>query len=302
VEVLGKACVAISACSHPHDPPHASDPAACVDEWLGKGPTEAEALAACVGATHDCEGVDTCVRARGDAVAIAFCSANHGLRAACSGSRLVTCSEDDPEESTSVDCAALSATCGESRLAGGLSTHACLAPALCAASVLESRCQGPGAILSCREGAVERIECASGSTCVERRSSDGAREAVCETSAHRGCEAVSTRWCEGSVLVRCQPQGEIGNEVPTDCAAFGMACDEHAAAGPACVVPEPNACHGRGPRCEGDVLTFCAAGERLGVPCREVGFEGCDPDAHGVEAACTRRRIVSAKAGAGGAW
>ena len=293
-EFLGRACVAISSCAHPHDTSRESDPGACVDDWLGKGPNDAAVLAACVAATRGCAGVNACVRSRGDAEAIAFCSANHGLRAACSGDQLVTCSEDDPEESTSIDCATLSATCGESRPPGGLLTYACLAPSVCAPSVIESRCAGRGAVLSCREGAVERVECAAGANCVERQSSDGSREAVCETAAHRRCDAVSASWCEGTSLVQCQPQGVLSKAITSDCAAFGMVCDDHAASGPGCVVPGARACEARGPKCEGEALTFCAAGERLRVSCREEGFGGCDPDAHGVEAACTRTKSDSA--------
>lgn len=303
VEFLGRACVAISSCAHPHDTSRESDPSACVDDWLGKGPNDAGVLAACVAEARGCAGVNACLRSRGDAEAVAFCSADHGLRAACAGNQLVTCSEDDPEESTSIDCAALSATCGESGLPGGLLTHACLAPSICPPSVMESHCAGTGAVLSCREGAVERVECAGGATCVERRPSDGNREAVCETAAHRRCDTVSARWCEGTALVQCQPQGALGKAVTSDCAAFGMACVNHAASGPGCVVPGSRACEGRAPRCEGDALTFCAAGEQLRVSCRDEGFGGCDPDAHGVEAACTRTRNGTAASEASrGAW
>ncbi len=147
------------------------------------------------------------------------------------------------------------------------------------------------------------MECAGGATCVERKSSDGSSEAICETAAHRRCEAVSSRWCEGTELVHCQPQGMLGKAVAADCAAFGMVCDEHAASGAECVVPGPLTCESRSPKCHGDVLTFCAAGEQLGVSCRDAGFRGCDPDAHGVAAACAGRRVAAAPNPAlRGAW
>ena len=301
VDVLGRACVAIASCAHSHDSPRESDPGSCVDDWLGRGPNEASVLAACILTARGCDGVDACVRARGDAEAVAFCSANHGLRTACAGTRLVTCSEDDPEESTSVDCAAILATCGESRLPGGLSRHACLAPSVCHEGVMESRCDGPGTLVSCHEGAIERVDCGQGSSCSERLTGEGVREAVCEGTGHRRCDTVNARWCDGTTLVHCQPQGTLGKEVPTDCAAFGLLCDDHASSGPSCVLPGSPACGSRGPRCEGDVLTFCAAGERLGVNCRDVGFGGCDPDAHGVEPACARPAVSSAPP-AGRSW
>jgi hypothetical protein len=97
---------------------------------------------------------------------------------------------------------------------------------------------------------------------------------------------VGKRWCELGKLVSCLPHGPFGEVAVSDCAAVGLACNDRVDAGAACVVPGPPACEHAAPRCEGDALTFCAAGRRFRVACQDLGFGACDPDAHGVDAAC----------------
>jgi hypothetical protein len=239
----------------------------------------------CVAAAGACEQVDACMRARGDAVATAYCRANPGARAGCDGNRLVECSEDDPAESSSTDCAAFGATCGDAPQAGGLLSRACVSATLCPAGAPEVRCQGEHVILGCRDGAVDRTACLGNARC-EEHSVGGTPSAICEPPAHRHCDAVGKRWCEQGKLVSCLPHGPFGEVSVADCGALGLACDDHAVAGAACVVPGPRGCERAAARCDGDGLTFCAAGRRFRVACPDLGFGACDPDAHGVDAAC----------------
>lgn len=282
-----RACAMITSCAHPHDPPRERDPGACVEGWLARAAPEVEPLETCLAAAVGCGQVDACARGKHDAPATAYCKAHAGARTACEGNRLVTCSEDDPGESTSVDCAAFGGACGDSKQAGGLVARACLSPALCPQGAPEVRCDAAAnAVVSCHEGAVERTACAAPARCEEHRAADGAVSVVCERPGHRHCDAVGKRWCEQGKLAACEPHGPFGEAVVTDCAALGLVCDERGDAA-ACVAPGAHACDKTPPRCEGDALTFCAAGRRFRMTCKDLGFSACDPDAHGVEAACT---------------
>jgi hypothetical protein len=288
IDRAARTCAKVASCAHPHDAPRDRDPSACVDAWVARAAADVNPFEACVAAAPGCEQVDACMRARGDAVATAYCRANHasaGARSGCDGNRLVECSEDDPAESSSTDCAAFGATCGDVPQTGGLMTRACVSATLCPPGAPEVRCQGEHVILGCRDGAVDRTACLGNARC-EEHSVAGAPSAICEPPAHRHCDAVGKKWCEGGKLVSCQPHGPFGEAVVSDCAALGLACDEHAVTGAACVAPGPRGCDHAAARCDGDALTFCAAGRRFRVACADLGFAACDPDAHGVDAAC----------------
>ena len=286
IDLAARTCARVASCAHAHDAPRDRDPSACVDAWVARARADVEPFETCVAGAVDCEEVDTCMRARGNAVATAYCRANPGARSGCDGNRLVTCTEDDPTESSSTDCATFGATCGESKQAGGLLTRSCLSSTQCPAGAPEVRCDGTRAIVGCHDGAVDRTACIGGAHCEEHRGADGTPSAICESPGHRHCDAVGKRWCEQGKLVSCIPHGPIGEAMVSDCAALGLACDDHAETGAACVVPGPRACEHGGARCDGDALTFCAAGRRFRVACRDLGFSVCDPDAHGVDAAC----------------
>jgi len=288
IDAAARTCAKLASCAHAHDAPRDRDPAACVDAWIARAPAEREPVEACVVAAKDCAEVDACGRDRGDAATAGYCRAHAGVRTGCEGSRLVTCSQDDPAESSAIDCAAFGATCGDLPQAGGLMVRACVSAALCPAGAPEVRCDGPGAVVTCHEGAVERAACPGAARCEEHQAKDGAASAVCEPPSHRHCDTVGKRWCEQGSLVQCQPHGPYGEPVVTDCASLGLACDEHAEPGAACVAPGPRSCEHAAPRCEGDdMLTFCAAGRRFRLSCRALGLGACDPDAHGVDAACS---------------
>jgi hypothetical protein len=287
---IARACAKIASCAHGHDEPREHDPSACVDASLARSPAEAAELEACVQGASGCEQVGACVRGRVDASAAAHCRAHPGARTSCDGNRLVTCSADDPNESTSVDCAAFGATCGDAHEEGGLLAHACVSPSLCPAGAPEVRCDGERAILGCHGGAVERTPCAAGARCEAQKGADGVTSALCEPVGHRHCDVVGKRWCERANLVSCQPHGSTGEVAATDCGAAGLVCDDRVEGGAACVVPTARTCDHGAPRCDGDALVFCAAGARVRVGCRDLGFTTCDPDAHGVDAACTVAR------------
>jgi hypothetical protein len=282
-----RACAKIASCAHAHDAPRDRDPSACVDAWIVRPSGDFDEPVRCIVDAAGCDAVAACLRARGDPTAAAFCRQNAGARTGCDGDRLVTCSADDPADCTSIPCASFGARCGEWKQPGGLVSRACLSPSLCPAGAPEVRCEGPQSLVSCRDGAADRTECVGEARCLAVKGTDGVPSAICEPPAHRHCDAVGKRWCEGGSLVVCQPHGPFGEAVVSDCAALGLACDDHASAGAACVVPGRGACVAGAPRCEGGALAFCAAGRRVHVPCTELGFVTCDPDAHGVDAACT---------------
>jgi hypothetical protein len=285
IDRAARACAKIASCAHPHDAPPDRDPGTCVDSWLARAARDVEPLETCLGSAVGCGQVDACARERSDLVATAFCRAHPGSRSGCQGSRLVTCSEDDPAESLSTDCGAFGATCGDSKQSGGLLARACLSAALCPAGAPEVRCEGTAAIVSCHEGAVERTVCAAGARCEERRGADGAVSALCEPAEHRHCDVVGKRWCEQGRLATCEPHGPFGEVVTTDCPGLGLACAERAQEA-SCVAAGASPCERAAPRCDGEALAFCAAGRRYRLACRDLGFASCDPDAHGVDAAC----------------
>lgn len=297
LDIAARICAKVASCAHEHDAPRDRDPAACVEAWMARAPEAEPLFGTCVLAANGCAGVDACDRHRGDPATTAFCRAHPGARTGCDGNHLVSCSQDDPSESSVTDCAAFGATCGDLPQAGGLLGHGCLSPRLCPRGAPEVRCDGTGAVVACHEGIVERSACSDPARCEEHRTSDGAVSATCESPDPRRCEAVGKRWCERGRLVQCQPHAPSEASV-TDCAALGLACDEHADSGPACVAPGPPACEHAAPRCEGDALTFCAAGRRLRVACGSLGLGACDPDAHGVDAACGSSPRVAAPASA----
>jgi len=286
VDRAARTCAKVASCAHVNDAPRDRDPGLCVDAWMARAPADVESFESCVASAGGCTEVDACMHARGDARATAYCRANPGDRSGCDGTRLVTCTEDDPTESSSTDCAAFGATCGDCPQSGGLLARACLSSTLCPPGAPDVRCDGANAIVGCRDGAVDRTECLGGTRCEEHHASDGTSSALCESPGHRHCDVVGRRWCELGTLVSCVPRGPFGEAVVSDCAALGLACDDRTDAGADCVVPGPPACERAAPRCDGDALTFCAAGRRFRVSCPELGFSACDPDAHGVDAAC----------------
>ncbi len=291
VDRIARACAKIASCAHAHDAPRDRDPSSCVDGWLTRVRVRDDgAFLKCVVAAPTCAALDGCAKERGgDAVAATYCRAHPGEQTACAGGHLVTCSDHDPEESASVDCASMQATCGESHAAGGLVTRGCISPALCPTGAPDARCDGGNAIVTCRDGAVERTVCATGVKCVEHRSSDSrdprAEAAICETGGHAHCKDIGKQRCDGGKLVQCIPHGQLGEERVIDCGAMGLACDASSAK-PVCALPGQRACESGAPRCEGDVLSFCAAGRPYKIACGEIGFVRCDPDGHGLEASC----------------
>jgi hypothetical protein len=209
-----------------------------------------------------------------------------GVVSGCDGDRLVSCGEDDAHPSTVVDCAAIGATCREVKSSGGLVLRACQAPQKCPAGAPESRCDGTGAVISCRDGGYERITCRSGTTCEEQRDESGETTASCEMAGHPRCDARGARRCEDDRLVECERVGRASKAHVTDCVAYGLRCTGH---GPraGCSVPTRVECDKTYlPKCEGGSLVFCAAGRLSRLSCNALGFAGCDPAGRGSIAAC----------------
>jgi hypothetical protein len=285
VDLVAGRCAKIASCAHSHDAPRERDPGACVDWWITHVKRSIAPFARCIDTAASCAAIDACLLERvGNATAAAFCRAHPGEQTACDHDHLITCAEDDPAESTVTDCRSVQGTCGENRV-GGLITRGCLSPALCPAGAPEARCDGESAIVSCRDGSVERTACAPGVRCEQQKTTDGVEAALCEPPGHAHCRDIGKSRCDGSRLVQCAPHGHLGEQRVQDCGALGLACDE--SAGRAwCAVPGVRGCEAGTPRCAGEALQFCAAGHVARVSCTALGFGACDPDAHGLEAAC----------------
>lgn len=296
--VIAQACARVTACTHAHDAAKFRDPSACVDWWLSESdPKTPDPLRKCLGDASTCDQVLACMHGGGDARAAAFCSQRPGVVSGCDGDRLVSCGEDDAHESSVVDCAAMGASCREVKSAGGLIVRACWSPQKCPAGAPDARCDGPGVVLSCRDGAFERVACRAGTTCEERRDEAGDATASCELPGRRRCDARGARHCEDDRLVECVTSPtSSGKAKVTDCVGFGLRC---AGVGPraGCYVPTNVECDKEMlPKCEGGSVVFCAAGRVAKVSCGAIGLGTCDPSAKGPMAACAPRAADS-KAG-----
>lgn len=285
---IASACARISACTRAHDVPRFREPGACVDWWLSEpdAARKADPLRTCLAEATTCEKVSVCMQGGGDSRAAAFCSQRQGVVSGCDGDRLVSCGEDDAHPSSVIDCAKIGASCREVKSAGGLVVRACWSPQKCPAGAPESRCDGPGAVVSCRDGAFERVVCRPGTTCEEGKDEAGEIVAACELPGRRRCEARGARHCEEDRLVECDRSGQTSKARVTDCVGFGLRC---AGVGPraGCYVPTNVECDKELlPKCEGESVVFCAAGRLAKVSCSGIGLGACDPSAKGPMAAC----------------
>src|SRR5262249_13691718 len=129
LDEVAEKCARVASCAHAHDPPRLRDPGSCVDWFISrmepKG-ARGDPMRACLVGAKTCDDVGACVHDKPDARAVAFCRAHKGVLTGCDGTALlVSCSEDDGTESTSVDCTALGGACEERRAAGGLLVRGC---------------------------------------------------------------------------------------------------------------------------------------------------------------------------------
>jgi hypothetical protein len=288
-------CARIASCAHPHDTPKYREPSACVDYWMAHVKRHDDPRNVCIMHAKTCDSVDECLHEPSDARAIAYCRAHPQSTGTCDEDRLIACASDDPDESSAVDCAALAAKCSQRDEPGGLITRTCVSTTRCPANAPETRCEDArsddtkesSAILTCREGAIGRVACAEGTRCTEHREDNGDISAGCEpVFGHAHCDQVGARYCAGDRLVECQAHGHFGTPTVSDCASFGLVCADEGKASH-CVAKGPSHCEPHAPKCAGAALTFCAAGREVHIDCARLGLGPCDPDAHGVEAACS---------------
>lgn len=291
LQQVSETCARVVSCTRAHDAPRLRDPSACVDWWVGHADGEGrpDPLQKCFAQATTCDQVDICVHGGGDARAAAYCAQRPGVVSGCEGDRLVSCGDDDAQESTVTDCASLGASCRELKAAGGLVIRACFAPSKCPVGAPEARCDGPDAVVSCHDGAIERVTCKPGTHCEEHRDEIGEVTASCQLPGRRRCDARGTRHCEGDRLVECSSQENAGKLRISDCAAFGLRC---AGAGPraGCYVAADVECDkDMLPRCDADnrSLVFCAAGRLTRIACAALGMGSCNPTAHASVAACS---------------
>lgn len=302
---VAEACARVSSCTHAHDTPRLRDPSACIDWWLShaEAPSASREGAAsgaativdpmlkCLTQATTCAQITTCINGAGDARAAEFCAKRPGVVSGCDGERLVSCGDDDAQESTVTDCAALGASCREMKAPGGLVIRACFAPQKCPPNAPEARCDGPDAVVSCHDGAIERAVCRPGTRCEEHRDESGETTASCQLPGRRRCDMLGARHCEGDRLVECSSQGHFGKIRVSDCAGFGLRCT---GTGPraGCYVPADVECDkDMLPKCEEGAIVFCAAGRLTKIPCTKLGMSACNPTAHGPVAACEGAKV-----------
>ncbi|MDB4937143.1 MAG: hypothetical protein JWP87_4115 [Labilithrix sp.] len=287
---VAETCARIASCTHAHDAPRLRDPSACVDWWVAHADASApDPLQKCFTQATTCDQITTCIHGGGDARAADFCSKRPGVVSGCDGERLVSCGDDDAQESTVTDCTALGASCREMKSAGGLVIRACFAPQKCPPGAPEARCDGEGAVLSCHDGAIERARCRPGTRCEEHKDESGEATASCTLPGRPRCATLGARRCEGDRLVECS--GQDAKVRVSDCAGFGMRCN---GTGPraGCYVPADVECDKEMlPKCAdgGQALVFCAAGRLEKISCASLGMATCNPTAHGPAAACSPR-------------
>lgn len=281
-------CARIASCSHAHDAPRLRDPSACIDWWIARVRSKTEPIHTCLLDAKTCDDVGVCVREPGNRRAAEYCAAHRGVMTACDGDALVSCSSDDAEESALLDCASLAGKC-EERRTGGLVVRGCFSPKLCPPGAPDERCDGPGAIVSCHDGAAERVACGPGTRCDQHREGNGELSATCEPIAgHAHCSELGARHCQGDVLVECVVHGHFGDVRVSPCKELGLRCAGSGARA-ACVIDRALECEAGPARCDGESLAFCAAGRMLKVSCGGLGLGPCDPDALGPAAACGPR-------------
>ncbi|MBL0195399.1 MAG: hypothetical protein IPQ09_14440 [Myxococcales bacterium] len=266
-----RACVLRASCAHGHAGEGARDPGRCVAAWLadlGSSPAHAPSAAqTCATRASTCAAVHAC-EGEGDAPAVAYCRAHPGEGSACVGDALIDCG-DDADEAERVDCRALGGKCQAIKHSGGLTESACVSSTLCPPGAKEGRCEGVAAVISCVDGAAERIPCRAGTRCVARTDADGLERASCEAEGSPRCSAPGARYCEGDRLVACTgPRGTEKSAVSVvDCGALGLRCDGSATTAGCYVLGKNDCAADEPPRCDGATLTFCALGRRVRVAC-----------------------------------
>jgi hypothetical protein len=279
---IARKCARVASCAHSHDPPYIRDPTACVDFWLSSD--ERDPVPRCLSAAGTCDAVGACIHPPGQDEAAAYCRAHPGAMTACVERGLIACADDDPNESTRVDCSLMGAQCTEVKEPGGLTTRACVDPVRCPSELTKAWCDGSQAIVSCTGGALERTPCAPGSSCQSHVDGDGEQVAQCEVPGHTSCSLPGNHRCEGSGLVVCEAHGHFAHEHTVDCAAGGFVCSSFDG-GAACTNGPPR-CYPGHPTCEGNALAFCAGGTRVRIDCGELGLGTCDIDGRGTDAVC----------------
>lgn len=281
---VASACARIASCTHANDAARLRDPGACVDWMVGKY-DPADPLQRCVEGAKGCDQVSACVHGAGDPKAVELCAKRGGVVSTCDGDRLVSCGDASGVESSVVDCAKMGAACRETKAAGGIVLRACMSPQKCPAGAPEQRCDG-NAVLSCRDGAMDRVPCQAGTKCEERKdTSTGEAVATCELPGRRRCDLPGSRRCEEGRLVECERGPGGAKARVADCASLGLQCS---GVGPraACHVTANVECDKEMlPRCEQGKLVFCAAGRITKLACTDLGLGPCTTS-RGPIAAC----------------
>ncbi len=284
---IARQCALVASCADEHDANIFRTPQGCMDWYMVNARDEAP-LADCVMGAKSCKDLTACTHGRSDAVAEIFCKAHPGVLTACDGASFLTCEGEGSVESTATDCARLGGTCGE-KTSAGLVLRGCVSPKLCPSGAPEHRCTttpgGGDAVIDCDDGIADENTCPPGARCVTGTDAYGAPTARCRSSSGRECTIPGGAFCEGDAAYVCVQNGRFAGLHSADCGALGLACTVRSGH-VSCVHRGPDACASEPATCASGELRFCAAGEAFRVPCKELGFEGCDPMGGGGEALC----------------
>ncbi len=277
-----RACALQASCAHGHQSNEKRDPGKCITAWVAEMGTKSDgeggpsARQVCMMHAKTCEAAHAC-EAPADRAAAAFCASHHETATSCDGNARVECG-DDADEAERVDCATVQGTCELVKHSGGLTESACVSRALCPAGAKEGRCEAGGTVLTCQDGAAERIACKRGQRCVARKDDDGIERASCEAEGAPRCSAPGARYCEGERLVSCMgPRGnEKGAVEVTDCGALGLRCEGQGKTAGCYVLGKPDCSIDDAPVCDAGVMAYCALGRKVEVTCAAVGAAQCE--------------------------
>jgi hypothetical protein len=265
LEELVGACIASTGCGVRPYPRVAN----CLEAYytlhrpFGLGPIYNAIYRCVIGARGDCDAVFACY---GTHQAAGRCDTSFAAR--CEGSRAFSC--DTLSGRVFVyDCALAELSC---LVGASQSFDAKCSVGICDMASGSRKCEG-NRLLSCADGIVEVVDCAS----LGQRCGDASGGAACVGSTDEECQAgkFSPR-CEGSVAVSC-----VGGRVQkTDCSGQPLAgrCEAGACA------PAGGACRDEFDRCAGGTLEICIDGSWRSHDCSALGLGPCKTLTNG--AAC----------------
>jgi hypothetical protein len=244
IDDLVTACVVLGSCE-------GQGPVECMDDYLPRlRESEIHCLAAAAG---DCTAAFACIGLE---------TIDGGCTPGCDGDRAVSCGAVGFATHCPSALFSTGPTCTD---AAG--SPACGGTAACEGT--EAACEGTF-LLECQGGVLRGGDCARyGLTCVA-----AGGFARCTDGTTTPCDGQNYPRCDGDVVVRCESNLEVRHRCAHDVVGCHVLADDpdgYCGLGSDC---DPLVDDGS---CDGDALTFCAAGIRRTVDCAALGFAGCQP-------------------------